>query len=397
MASNTVTVRKGPNAKEENHPTILIVSRIEADRELLRQGLGKRGYGFITAANGRQAKDLLRKHAEVDIILLDMTTPSQDCFAFLTWHGRQSHIRSIPLIAGVSEKDFESLAIALTMGAYDFFSKPISPQALEVVLPIKIKNAILSRRLMRETQRQNEIMRHQLEMAARYQEFLLPKRADLPGVEVTYIFRPCTEVGGDYFDFFPLPGGEIGLVVADVSGHGAASAMTSSIIKALLPGYLVNYRSPGRALSALNRDLFRLTMEDVFVTAFAALYQPLISLLTWSMAGHPPPLFYSGNKTRLLLLESFFLGVFDNNNPLVSYPDQNIQVNAGDRLVVYTDGLIDAPDPQGSPYGLKRLQALLQEHRGRNVRELREIIQKDLSNFVQGEYPDDVAFILMDF
>lgn len=247
-----VTAHERQNTGGENYSTILIVNQVKSDRELLLERLGKHGYRFITATDVRQAMKVLKKHPEVDIILLDLAMPSEEDFAFLAWQEKQPHIRTIPLIVGVSEKDFESSAIALTLGAYDFFTKPLSPQDLDIVLPIKIKNAIISRRLMSETQRQNETMRHQLEMAARYQQFLLPKRTDLPGIDVTYMFRPCTEVGGDYFDFFCLPGKEIGFVVADVSGHGAASAMTASIVKALLPGYLENYRSPGRALTALN-------------------------------------------------------------------------------------------------------------------------------------------------
>ena len=333
----------------------------------------------------------------MDIIILDLANPSDDDLAFLAWHEKQPQIRGIPIIVGVLEKDFESLAISLTMGAYDFFPKPLSSQYLDIVLPIKIKNAITARRLLRETQRQNQVMKHQLEMAARYQKFLLPKQTDLPGINVAYMFRPSTEVGGDYFDFFCLPGGEIGFVVADVSGHGAASAMTASIIKALLPGYLTKFLSPGRALTKLNGDLFRLTMQDVFATAFAALYEPKSSQLTWSMAGHPPPLFFSKDKGRLLSMESLFLGVFDNDNALIDYPDQRIQVDSCDRLFAYTDGLVEAPDPQGSRYGLHRLKNLLQGHCDKKLEKLREIIEKDLTDFAQGELPDDVAFILVDF
>ena len=393
----TLTVHDRRESGGKNHPTILIVNQAKGDREILLERLGKHGYRFISAENARQAITVLKKHPEVDIILLDLVLPSDDSLAFLAWHEKKPHIRTIPLIAGVSDKDFESLAIALTMGAYDFFTKPIAPKDLDIVIPIKIKNAITSRRLLRETQRQNEIMKQQLETAARYQKFLLPKQTDLPGVDVTYMFRPSTEVGGDYFDFFPLPGGEIGFVVADVSGHGPASAMTASIIKALLPGYLANYRSPGRALTELNREVFRLTMKDVYVTAFASLYDPKTSRLTWSMAGHPPPLFFSNGETRLLSMESFFLAVFDNDNSLIDYPDQNVQVGAGDRLFAYTDGLVEAPNPQGLRYGPARLKSVLENHRHRNITDLREIIQKDLTEFAQGELPDDVAFILVGF
>ena len=81
------------------------------------------------------------------------------------------------------------------MGAYDYFTKPLSPDDLKTVLPLKIRNAVTARRLMAETSRQNEIMRRELEIAARYQRFLLPHEVSLPGIEVAYLFQPCTGVG----------------------------------------------------------------------------------------------------------------------------------------------------------------------------------------------------------
>ncbi|MCB2187273.1 MAG: fused response regulator/phosphatase [Deltaproteobacteria bacterium] len=377
---------------------ILLVDDSRLTQEMLRLSLSKHGYRFLSANNGKEALEVLARHPEVELIILDLIMPQMDGFEFLSWRAKSPEATAIPVIVNSSLDDFESIIRALQMDSYDYFTKPLSARDLELVLPLKIRNAVNARRLMAEMALQNEIMRRERKMAARYQQFLLPQEVDLQGIKVAYLFEPCTGVGGDYFDFFPLPRGAVGFVVADVSGHGMASAMTASIVRALMPGYLERFRSPQGALTALNDDLVRLTQEDTFVTAFAGLYEPDQRLLTWSTAGHPPPVLFPRGGPPLNLEESSpFLGVFYSGNPLVAYQDHACPLAEGDRLVLYTDGLTEAPDPLGRPYGLARLTHLLDSWRSKEVETLTELIWQDLSGYVQGELPDDVAFIAMDF
>lgn len=379
-------------------PVILIVDDARINRELLRLNLSKHGYQFLMATNGQEAIDLLPAHPEVDLILLDLVMPKVDGFAFLRWRAGHPHVQAIPVIVNSSLDDFDSIAQALTMDSYDYFTKPLSQDDLETVLPLKIRNAVTARRLMSETKHQNDTMRRELEMAARYQKFLLPQGAELPGASITFLFEPCSAVGGDYFDFLELADGKLGFIIADVSGHGVASAMTASIVKALLPGYLSQFLSPAQAFKHLNQDLMRLTQEDVFVTAFAALYDPARTELTWCLAGHPPPLYVPKNQVaRPLATESLFLGVFESDNPVFTLDDQTIPVAPGDRLALYTDGLTEAPNAEGQQYGIKRLEGIINQNRGCGLEELRQKVWQNLRGFVQGEFPDDVAFILVGF
>ncbi len=378
--------------------TILIVDDAKLNRELLRLHLAKHGYRFMTAVDGREAVEILSAHPEVDLILLDLMMPGMNGFDFLHWRADHAEAQAIPVIVNSSLDDFDSIARALNMDTYDYFTKPLAKRDLEVVLPLKIHNAVNTRRLVAETRRQNELMRADLEMAARYQQFLLPRQVDVRGAQVAYLFQPCRGVGGDYFDFLELPSGQVAFIMADVAGHGVASAMTASIVKAIWPGLLAQSPSPALAFQQLNADLLRLTQEDVFVTAFGALYDPARRALTWSLAGHPAPLFFPwGEEPVPLAMQSVFLGIFENDNPLAGYDDQERPVKQGDRLLLYTDGLTEAPGAGGGMYGLERLCRLVWEHRSQDVRTLREIVWDDLNSFVQGEFPDDVAFIIAEF
>ncbi len=380
-------------------PTILIVDDARINRELLRLHLAKHDYRFLTAHNGQEAIEVLSAHSEIDLILLDLIMPDMDGFDFLRWRGQHAEAQAIPVIVNSSLDDFDSIARALTMDSYDYFTKPLGQDDLEIVLPIKIRNAIKTRRLVVQTRHQNEVMRRELDMAARYQQFLLPREANLRGVEVAFLFQPCSGVGGDYFDFMDLPSGQIAFLVADVAGHGVASAMTASIVKALLPGYLERFSSPARSLLELNGDLLRLTQDDGFVTAFAGIYDPRTKVLTWCLAGHPSPIFMAKNQepAQLNNTPSFFLGAVDSQSPLLAYADQHLAVEKGDRLLLYTDGLTEAPGKDNTFYGLGKVTELLKAHRQTSLAQLREVLWADLKSFVPGDFPDDVAFILVEF
>ena len=378
--------------------TILVVDDSRLNRNLLTTSLAHGGYRFWEASHGREAMEILAHHPGIDLILLDLMMPEMDGFAFLKWRMGNPEARGVPVIVNSSLDDVESLTKVLVMDCYDYFVKPLSEMDLELVLPLKIRNAVNSKRMMADLRGKNRIMADELELASRYQQFLLPKQMELPGIKAAWLFKPCREVGGDYFDFFELPGGDLGLVVADVSGHGVAAAMTASILKALVPRYLGAHESPAAVLALLNEDLLRLTPEDIFVTTFLGRYNPRDKRLRWSMAGHPSPLLQDSTG-RIIPLEqsSPFLGVFSNDQPLLQYCDRQSRLTGGQRLVVYTDGLVDAPNAQGKPMGPERLEQLLMQHRALAAGQLTQKLAIELGQCDGEQLPDDVAVIIMDF
>lgn len=378
--------------------SILVVDDSRLNRTLLTETLSQEGYRFWEASHGREAMEILSRHPEVDLILLDLMMPVMDGFTFLQWRMDNPGARGIPVIVHSSLNDVESLTKVLVMDCYDYFVKPLSGVELELVLPLKIRNAVNSKRMMADLRAKNRIMADELELAARYQQFLLPKQRELPGLKAAWLFKPCRGVGGDYFDFFELPGGDLGLVMADVSGHGVASAMTASILKALVPRYLGSHESPATVLELLNEDLLRLTPEDVFVTTFLGRYTPRNNALRWCLAGHPSPLLQNqAGEVTTLEQSSPFLGVFSNDHALLQYCDSQSKLTGGQRLVIYTDGLVDAPNAQGEPMGTERLKQLLEQHRALAASELAGQLAVELDQCDGDHLPDDVAVIIMDF
>ncbi|MCB2226393.1 MAG: fused response regulator/phosphatase [Desulfarculaceae bacterium] len=382
----------------EPKAAIMVVDDSRLNRELLISALTSRGdYHFIECEDGRQAVDTLQSGAGVDLILLDLMMPVMDGFAFLRWRLENEVARDIPVIVNSSLDDLDSLSEALSMDCYDYFIKPLRGRELKLVLPLKVRNAVNARRMISQVRRANQHMSRELAMAARYQNFLLPAPLQAPGVEAAWLFKPCQELGGDYFDFFPLPSGDLGVVVADVAGHGVASAMTASILKALLPGYLERTYSPAEALAALNQDLVSLTEEDRYVTAFLGLYHPG-RRLTWCSAGHPPPLCLPPSGPAMRLSNpGFLLGVFSQEPPLVSFKDTRTELGPGYRLLLYTDGCTEAEDAQGRPLGIGGLERMAQAARDLPPQDFVDRLQMQLENFSRGDHSDDMALIVMDF
>ena len=365
---------------------------------MLRTGLERHGHNILSAENGRKAMDILDQGTDVDLIILDLVMPDMDGFQFLEWRAASPDTRIIPVIVSSSLDDFGAITKALSMNCTDYFTKPLTSRDLEVTLPLKIRNAVANRRLVLQTRMQNQILNHELEIAARYQQFLLPRKVDIEGLNVSWHFEPCSGVGGDYFDFFKLDDSRYAVMVADVSGHGVASAMTAAIIKALLQSYFEKQTTASDALNMLNEDLVRLTPADVFVTAFAGIFDQNQHLFHWSLGGHPRPvLLKQGSSAVFLGGPSNLLGVFSVADQALELASGETQVRQGDRIFIYTDGLTEAVNDREEAFGPDRLRALVDQTSGLTPAQTRDVVWNHLSRFVGGEFRDDVAYIIMDF
>jgi sigma-B regulation protein RsbU (phosphoserine phosphatase) len=201
---------------------------------------------------------------------------------------------------------------------------------------------------------------YELRAIADLQHGLLPAAVPaVPGLDVAVHYRTANRAGGDYYDFFPLPGGRLGVLVADVSGHGTPAAVLLAITHSLAHTFCDCPDRPGAFLAHLNRHLaekYTVTTGH-FVTALYAVFDPAADKLTYAVAGHPPPRLATGGRwdaaPAALRLP---LGV-SAREP--QYPEQTVRLPAGGAVALLTDGITDAADPTGEPFGDARLDAAL--------------------------------------
>lgn len=219
------------------------------------------------------------------------------------------------------------------------------------------QNLLLSEKL-REAY---DIVDHELRVVANIQHSLLPKTPPrIPGIELATFYRTSQWAGGDYYDFFELPNGRWGFLIADVSGHGAPAAVMMAILHSLTHGHPGHPDPPSALLQHVNERLVSTyTIEnDVFVTAFYGVFNPANREFTYSRAGHNPPRLRQCSRGRALAVEDVGgppLGVFGG----VEYSQATISLSPGDSLVLYTDGVTETMNAWSEQFSLARLDEVL--------------------------------------
>jgi phosphoserine phosphatase RsbU/P len=226
------------------------------------------------------------------------------------------------------------------------------------------------------------------------QRSLLPASAPpLPGVDFAMHYTTSQRAGGDYYDFFKCNDGRHGIIVADVSGHGAPAAVLMAVTHALAQLHPGAGASPSELLGFLNTRLTeRYTIgTGSFVTAFHALFDPATRKLSYASAGHPAPRIVRGRSVIPCSVKPGLpLGIEEHEE----YPQSTIQLERGDTLVIFTDGITESRNPDHEMFGFERLDAALLKSCG-NASVTKQAILSDLDEFCRGRMPDDDRTIVV--
>ena len=247
---------------------------------------------------------------------------------------------------------------------------------------------------------QLSLMRQSIEqelwLARSIQQALLPK--DMPlldGWQFTPYYQPAREVGGDFYDFFELEDGRVGVAVGDATGKGMPAALavsaTSSMLRAVAQA--LGSSSPGEVLSRVNETLVARIPANMFVTCFYAILDPKSATLSYANAGHDLPYLQRNGDAEELRARGMPLGLM----PGMGYEEKQIVLERNDSVRFYSDGLVEAHDPQGEMFGFPRLRALIAEHAD-GERSLGDFLLEELYSFVgEGwEQEDDITLLTLE-
>jgi sigma-B regulation protein RsbU (phosphoserine phosphatase) len=219
--------------------------------------------------------------------------------------------------------------------------------------------AVHNLRVGEELKRAYETIDAEVKVVSDLQCSLLPKALpDVPTLDLSVHYQTARQAGGDYYDFFPLSDGRLGILIADVSGHGPAAAVLMAITHSLFHTSTVPLDSPAETLRRANQQLFEnYTSESrTFVTAFYGVYDPSSRNLTYCRAGHDPPRVCGGDSFSVLDAGlGIPLGISDD----AQYSEAKLTLNPGAKLVLYTDGITEAHGPGGELFGTGRLDTVL--------------------------------------
>jgi sigma-B regulation protein RsbU (phosphoserine phosphatase) len=267
---------------------------------------------------------------------------------------------------------------------------PATRTALET-LAAEAAVAIESARLYRETIEKARLDR-ELQIAAEIQRALLPEARPADGhFEVAAASVPCRSIGGDFFEYLDLPSGEFGFALGDVAGKGPSAALLTAMIQGIFAAQSPSAETPAELIARVNRGLIRRSMRSRFVTVLYAVLSR-DGRLTYCNAGHNPPILVGRRGTRRLDTGGLILGPF----PDATFEEETLQLDPGDVLVVFSDGVSEAMSASGEEFGEDRLLACVNAHRNLPPQGLLDRLFSTVREFTVGaEQSDDVTALVL--
>jgi sigma-B regulation protein RsbU (phosphoserine phosphatase) len=391
--------------RETMRPRILIADDQQDVLDALRLLLKGHGYAIETV---NSPADLLAAVArqEFDILLIDLnyardTTSGREGLDVLS---RLREREDAPPVVAMTGWATVGLAVeAMQFGVSDFVEKPWTNSRLLEILQKQIglgrERRELRAREAAEKKAQQEAILHQQEQereiaeARAIQEKLLPREIpQMPGYQIASAWQSARLVGGDYFDILPLDEKTLGICIADVAGKGMPAALLMSNLQAAVRGLSSLSVAPDQLCSRLNSIVYRNTESDRFITFFYAQLDGPSRRLAYVNAGHNAPMVVRADGSYERLREGGpVLGVFAGRN----YEMGAAQLLAGDRVILFTDGVTEACNSEGEEFGEGRLLRLLADHRTLSADELQAKILAVVAEFSGSRWQDDATLVVL--
>ena len=375
---------------------ILVVDD-EPDLELLirqkfRRRMRSAEWAFAFAHNGVEALETLNRQPEIEMVLSDINMPQMDGLTLLD--ELEKHAPTVKAVIVSAYGDMGNIRTAMNRGAFDFLTKPIDFDDLEITIDKTLRHMVVMREAQ-DSKSQLVAIRRELDVASRIQLSILPRR--FPQTEHYALYadmQPAREVGGDFYDFFDLNADEVGFVIADVSDKGVPAALFMAVTRTLLRANAIAGLTPGRCLARVNEQLCVDNDASMFVTLFYGVMKPSTGELTYANAGHDAPyrIAATGGAAPIERTGGTALGVIDG----LSYAERRITLGVGDSLFLFTDGVTEAFDAGGEQFGAARLVDQLQGGAQGDVRGMLEGVTQAVHDFVGGAaQADDITCLAL--
>lgn len=355
-----MTVRASEPTTGRSTPAhILIVDDLEVNRDLLARRVKRLGHSVGFAATGREALSCLRA-VPYDLVLLDITMPDMDGYEALAQIKADTTLADLPVVMVTAIDGVDSVVRCLELGAEDYITKPFNP----VVLRARVEASLNKKRVADLNAQLLRSMSREMAIAQKIQRGFLPDALpQLPGWPVAAVCVPARQVGGDFYDVLLLPDGRLVMIIADVCDKGVGAALYMALFRSLLRISLLQ-AAPGLAADQMLSHTVGFTndyvasehaRDNMFATAFIALLDPASGQLDYINAGHDAPFLLRAGvqAAERLQPESLALGVMPNQ----AFVCHRTVLGRGDRILLTTDGLPEALNPQDQAFGELRVAA----------------------------------------
>jgi phosphoserine phosphatase RsbU/P len=267
------------------------------------------------------------------------------------------------------------------------------------VSELMMKHAESQAKLLDTLQKLSARIREEVEKASRIQQALLPpQESRFDAITINACLVTSSEIGGDFYDYFPVDGGRLGLVIGDVSGHGVQSGMVTTAAKASLHTLIgQGVATPAQLLSGMNNAILATVRQTLLMTCLIVVIDQQNERLTLANAGHNFPYLYRAKSRELEMVKEvagFPLGFEEN----CTYPEFTATFTRGDALFLYTDGIVESRNREGEDFGYDRLEAILNGQRDCPPEKLNKLLLESAARFTgASSFEDDVTLLIAAF
>jgi serine phosphatase RsbU (regulator of sigma subunit) len=370
--------------------TVLLVDDAPTNIQIMNSIL-KDTYRVRIATNGAKALELANATPPPDLILLDVLMPEMDGYEVCARLKKDSRTQDIPVIFLTIQTEIENETKGFEVGAVDYIHKPFSP----AVVMARVHTHLVLRGIREQLALQLHIIQKELETAREIQFSILPtKLPKIDGLDIAARYIPMTAVAGDFYDFIIVDEKHLGILVADVSGHGMPAALIASMLKVALAAQVRHAADPVQVLSGLNQALCG-KFQHLYVTAAYVFVDMAKRTLTYAGAGHPPLLVWGASSAgvRDVVENGLFLGIF----PLATYSALELPLSAGDWCLLYTDGIPETTNHSQIEFGAERFREFLATEQSTSANDLAERLIEEVSLWAARgpgeELNDDITLV----
>ena len=356
-----------------------------------RRKIRENQWSFLFCQNGQEALKTLKENPEIDLVLSDINMPIMDGLTFL--EEIKKHNISAHTVIISAYGDMKNIRTAMNRGAFDFITKPMNFDDVLSTIQKTLQH-IQEQKQALEDQNKLLSLQKELDIARSIQKSILPPLVSpAPQCLMTAQVIPAKEVGGDFYDFFPINNDCIGFSIADVSGKGISSAVFAVVHQTFLKSIGSTGISPKKCIESINQSFAKNNENCMFVTLFYGVLNLKKNSLTYVNAGHNPPFKISTNQTinTVPLLGDPPLSADSN----AVFHENEITFQPGETLFLYTDGITEARNNKKEFFGEHRLKEFLSKNKDESIEKIGEKVLKSVWSFIgEEEQSDDIAYLL---
>jgi phosphoserine phosphatase RsbU/P len=358
-------------------------------------GALKDSFATKVATSGEKALAIASGRDKPDLILLDILMPEMDGYEVCRRLKANLDTRDIPVIFLTSQTEAEDETKGFEVGAVDYIHKPFSA----AVVKARVRTHLMLREAHAQIAQQLVEINAELEMARQIQLSILPSTTPkITGLDIAARYIPMTSVAGDFYDFIVVDERHVGILIADVSGHGLPAALIASMLQVALTAQARHVSEPGKVLAGLNQALCG-KFQHNFVTAAYVYVDLEKNTMNYAGAGHPPLLLWrkSTGSASQLLENGLVMGQFEE----ATYDSLQVPIEAGDRFVLYTDGILETCNPAQEEFGTDRFMQFMETNNKLTAGPFADALLLELARWLEqppGEgHKDDISLLAIDF